>query len=349
MKSLCSGEEINPCLERMDFVSTSLSLSPEKINVFFLNKVTCVLMLVLCRPSSSHHKGEHSWFERCFSNCNGTTPVDTWVSCNPKTLSPKTLVQKGMETLVAVERTQNPSRETEERMQKEEGFRRKERQTWERREGNRPAACERMEEERRRLCVWRAPKLLFTPISIPRNEDDDDDDKARRDCATTLLCINACDDCCSVEEEALLLLLMSHAASAATVTPLVAVAQGAAPRLSSTTAVAPLDTTATSIATLPRLLVLLLLLQQARNVSPKRPTQATKHYKSLHELEQPRRPIPVVHQETPAGKRSQWARRERNRSISARSQKEMGSKFPRGAATSKLDPSRDKWISRYLS
>jgi hypothetical protein len=36
---------------------------------------------------------------------------------------------KGMETLVAVERTQNPSRETEEQMQKEEGFPRKERQT----------------------------------------------------------------------------------------------------------------------------------------------------------------------------------------------------------------------------
>jgi hypothetical protein len=34
-----------------------------------------------------------------------------------------------METLVAVERTQNPSRETEEQMQKEEGFPRKERQT----------------------------------------------------------------------------------------------------------------------------------------------------------------------------------------------------------------------------
>jgi hypothetical protein len=209
-----------------------------------------------------------------------------------------------METLVAVERTQNPSRETEEQMQKEEGFPRKERQTRERREGNRPAACERMEEERRRLCVWRAPKLLFTPISIPRNADDDDD-KARRDCATTLLCLNACDDCCSVEEEALLLLLMSHAASAATVTPLVAVAQGAAPRLPGTTAVAALDTTATSIAALPRLLGLPLLLQQARNFSAKRHTQATKHYKSLHELEQPRRPIPVVHQETPAGKRSQ--------------------------------------------
>jgi hypothetical protein len=112
MKSLCSGEEINPCLERMDFVSTSLSLSPEKINVFFLNT-----------------KESIPRFERCFSNCNGTTPADTWVSCNPKTLSPKTLVQKGMETLVAVERTQNPSRETEEQMQKEEGFPRKERQT----------------------------------------------------------------------------------------------------------------------------------------------------------------------------------------------------------------------------
>jgi hypothetical protein len=47
MKSLCSGEEINPCLERMDFCKhLSLSLSPEKINVFFLNKLTCVLMLV---------------------------------------------------------------------------------------------------------------------------------------------------------------------------------------------------------------------------------------------------------------------------------------------------------------
>jgi len=53
---------------------------------------------------------------------------------------------------------------------------------------------------------------------------------------------------------------MSHAASAATATPLVAVAQGAAPRLAGTTAVAALDTTATSIAAPPRLLVLLLLL-----------------------------------------------------------------------------------------
>jgi hypothetical protein len=126
-----------------------------------------------------------------------------------------------------------------------------------------------VEEERRRLCVWRAPKLLFTPISIPRNEDDDD--KARRDCATTLLCLNACDDCCSVEKEALLLLLMSHAASAATATPLVAVAQGAAPRLAGTTAVAALDTTATSIAAPPRLLVLLLLLNR-QETSPQRDT-----------------------------------------------------------------------------